>query len=424
MKLPLLIGGATTSRQHTAVKIAPAYSGIVAHVLDASRAVNVVSSLLDTEGRKTFAESNLAEQKKLRTIHANKQRTPLVSLEQARGRHARIEWRAEDIQKPEFVGTRLVEDQPLGDLVEYIDWTFFFAAWELRGKFPRILEHPEYGAAARDLYDNAKTLLRQIIDDKLLRANAVYGFWPAASEGDDIVLFSDESQKQEIARFNMLRQQAKHDDGPCRSLADFVAPVGSGLVDYVGAFAVTAGLGEVELSKKFEADNDDYDSIMVKALADRLAEAFAEELHQRVRREWGYGAEERMSMQQILHEDFRGIRPAFGYPACPDHTEKEKLFRLLQPERAGITYTEGFAMIPPASVSGLYLSHPKARYFNVGRIGRDQVTDYAKRKGMKMEEAERWLAPNLGYDPEDEGRVSQAILTAEVERLRSRIAAR
>ena len=268
------------------MKIAPAYSGIVAHVLDASRAVNVVSSLLDTEGRKTFAESNLAEQKKLRTIHANKQRTPLVSLEQARGRHARIEWRAEDIQKPEFVGTRLVEDQPLGDLVEYIDWTFFFAAWELRGKFPRILEHPEYGAAARDLYDNAKTLLRQIIDDKLLRANAVYGFWPAASEGDDIVLFSDESQKQEIARFNMLRQQAKHDDGPCRSLADFVAPVGSGLVDYVGAFAVTAGLGEVELSKKFEADNDDYDSIMVKALADRLAEAFAEELHQRVRREW------------------------------------------------------------------------------------------------------------------------------------------
>jgi 5-methyltetrahydrofolate--homocysteine methyltransferase len=279
----------------------------------------------------------------------------------------------------------------LEDLVPYIDWTFFFATWDLKGRFPAILEHPQYGPAARELYDNARALLDRIIEDRLLTPRGVYGFWPANSEGDDIVLPD--------VRFNMLRQQEQMPAGtPNLSLADFVAPAGSGIIDSIGAFAVTAGHGASELAAAFERDHDDYHAIMVKALADRLAEAFAEYLHAQVRKEWGYGADERLSHEDIVAEKYRGIRPAFGYPACPDHSENGKLFDLLGAERAGVTLTESFAMMPAASVSGIYLAHPAARYFTVGRIGRDQVEDYARRKGVSVASAERWLTPNLGYE--------------------------
>ncbi len=402
MKLPLLIGGATTSRQHTAVKVAPAYSGITTHVLDASRAVGVVSSLLDDAQRAVFARQNASDQKHLRQIHSNKQKRPLVSYEVAVTRRTPIQWVEKDVARPGFTGLRRLEDHPLGEIAEYIDWTFFFTAWELKGKFPRILESPEYGETARDLYDHAQKLLRRIVDEKLLKANGVYGFWPAHSLGDDIALYRDESRAEETVRFNMLRQQAKkneRDTTPCRSLADFVAPRNSGLSDYVGAFAVTAGLGVPALVQRFESEHDDYNAIMVKALADRLAEAFAELLHQKARREWGYGKNEDFTNEDLISEKYRGIRPAFGYPACPDHSEKFKLFDLLEARTLGIELTESAAMTPAASVSGIYLAHPEARYFNVGRIGRDQVEAYAARKGIPVEEAEKWLMPNLGYDP-------------------------
>jgi 5-methyltetrahydrofolate--homocysteine methyltransferase len=305
---------------------------------------------------------------------------------------------------PKFTGTHLMLDQPLAEIARYIDWSFFFAAWELPGKFPSVLDDPNYGTAARELYENAQDLLRRIVAGKMLRANAVYGFWPAESDGDDIVLL-DDARAKEIHRFSMLRQQVKHDDGPCRSLADFVAPRGSGVKDYLGAFAVTAGIGENEAAEHFAKALDDYDAIMVKALADRLAEAFAEYLHERARREWGYGKGEKLNNVELIGERYRGIRPAFGYPACPDHSEKDTLFRALSPDRVGITLTESFMMIPAASVSGLYFSHPSARYFNVGRVGRDQVEDYAARKRVPLADAERNLAPNLAYDPSEPGRV-------------------
>ncbi|MBE7485634.1 MAG: methionine synthase [Polyangiaceae bacterium] len=401
MKLPLLIGGATTSRQHTAVKIAPAYSGEVVHVLDASRAVNVVASVMEPNAREAFAVKNRADQEQLRRIHQSKLQRPLLSLSDARARRPKIEHEKAGVPRPAFTGTRVLMDQPLLDIAQYIDWTFFFTAWELPGKFPSVLSDPQYGAAARDLYENAQSLLKRITAGKLLRANAVYGFWPAASDGDDIVLFRDDARRQELCRFSMLRQQLKHDAGPCRSLADFVAPMGSGVEDWVGAFAVTAGIGEPELAAHFAKLLDDYDAIMVKALADRLAEAFAEYLHERVRREWGYGKGEHFTAKDLIDERYRGIRPAFGYPACPDHSEKVKLFSLLEPGRAGITLTEGFAMLPAASVSGLYLAHPEARYFNVGRIGRDQVEDYARRKGVSVAQIEEWLHPALSYEPSE-----------------------
>ncbi|HBZ70300.1 MAG TPA: methionine synthase, partial [Deltaproteobacteria bacterium] len=292
-------------------------------------------------------------------------------------------------------------DVPLESLVPYIDWTFFFSAWELKGRYPKILEHPEHGAAARELYDHGRELLKRICDEKLLRARGVYGFWPAASDGDDIVLYTDESRKSELMRFCMLRAQQTGEPGrPNRSLADWIAPVGSGLADHLGAFAVTAGLGAAELARRFEASLDDYSAILVKALADRLAEAFAEWLHARVRREWGYGREEHLTNEELIEEKYRGIRPAFGYPACPDHSEKRKLFALLDAEAVGMELTEHFAMLPAASVSGIYLAHPQARYFTVGRIGRDQVEEYARRKGTTVREVERWVGPNLGYDPD------------------------
>jgi 5-methyltetrahydrofolate--homocysteine methyltransferase len=400
-KIPLLIGGATTSRQHTAVKIAPGYHESTVHVVDASRAVGVVSSLLRPQQKPAFDSENRAEQDRLRQLYAQRQSRPLVPVSQARERRLSLEWRAEDIAQPTFVGRRVLDDFPLDEIVPYIDWTFLFHAWELRGKYPEILDHPEMGAAARDLFANAQKLLRQIVAERSLRARGVYGRWPAASDGDDVVLFTDESRKHEAARFHMLRQQeTKYEGQPVyRSLADYVAPLDSGLRDHVGAFAVTAGLGAEALARRFEERHDDYTAIMSKALADRLAEAFAELLHQRVRREWGYGADEALTPEDLIAERYRGIRPAFGYPACPEHSEKEPLFRLLDAAGIEMGLTEHFAMTPAASVSGLYFAHPEARYFSLGRIDVDQVEDYARRKGISVKQAERFLVSNLAYDP-------------------------
>jgi 5-methyltetrahydrofolate--homocysteine methyltransferase len=400
IQLPLLIGGATTSPQHTAVKIAPEYRQPTAHVLDASRVVDVVSSLLSDERRPAFEEKNRALQVRLRDQHKAKRERPLLSYEEALANRPRFDW-PEAFVKPAFLGGRTLLDAPLEEIVPFIDWTFFFAAWELKGRFPAILEHPQYGGAARELYDAARTLLDRIVAEKRLRANGVYGFWPAASEDDDIIVYRDETLSDEATRFNMLRQQEQIADGkPNLSLADFVAPRRSlkdGTADYIGAFAVTAGLGADEFASAFEAAHDDYSAIMVKAIADRLAEAFAAWLHSRARAE--SGIRETLSREQIVAESHRGIRPGFGYPACPDHSEKFKLFSLLNAEAVGVSLTEHAAMLPAASVSGLYFMHPEARYFTVGRIGDDQVVRYARRKGLTVEEIERWLSPNLSYEP-------------------------
>jgi len=395
LTLPLLIGGATTSREHTAVKIAPKYRGSVVHVLDASRAGPVTSALLDKDQHAALDEKNRVAQEESRQLFAGKRKRPLVPFADANARKQVIDWRAADIAKPTFIGRKVIADQPLAEIVPFIDWTFFFTAWELRGRFPAIFDHPKYGASARELYADGKKKLDEIVQGKLVRASAVYGFWPAASDGNDIVLFVDEQRTHELMRFPMLRQQGG--DGPYRCLADFVAPIASGLPDYVGAFAVTAGLGADEEAKKLAAARDDYSSIMVKALADRLAEAFAELLHARARRDWGYGTSEKLSNDDLISEKYRGIRPAFGYPACPEHSEKTKLFELLDAPSVGITLTENFAMWPAASVSGIYLAHPESRYFDVGRLSREQVEDYARRKGITIAESEKLLSPRLGY---------------------------
>ena len=403
MDLPLLIGGATTSKQHTAIKIAPHYSGPTVHVLDASRAVGVTAGLLDPERRPALEEENLELQEELREVYGKRRKKPLLSYEEARANRLRLDWRGEDLPRPERLGLQVLSDFPVVDLVPYIDWTFFFVAWELKGRFPRILDDPEKGPAARELYDNARRLLDEIVEQGSIRARAVWGLWAANSVGDDVVLFADDGRTSELVRFPMLRQQeAKLDPKkPHRSLADFVAPRSGSLADHVGAFAVTAGIGVDELVRRYEAEHDDYRAIMVKALADRLAEAFAELLHQRARRAWGYGAGEALSHGDLIAEKYRGIRPAFGYPACPDHSPKGRLWELLDAERSGgMTLTEHFAVQPSASVNGLYFAHPEARYFAVGRVGRDQVESYAARSGMSVEEAERWLQPNLGYEPE------------------------
>ena len=391
MDLPLLIGGATTSRQHTAVRIAPEYSNPTVHVIDASRVVGVVSNLLDRDRRTAFDRDNRAEQERLRLQHLERAKSPLLPYAKALQNRTPIVWHPQDLPEPAFTGTRVVEP-PIKELRDYIDWTFFFTAWELKGRFPAILDHPRHGAAARELYEHANALLDELIEQGTLRARGVYGFFPANTDGDDILLTDG-------VRFPMLRQQVDHGDGrPNRSLADYVAPAETGLRDHVGAFAVTAGLGIDELVASFEADHDDYQAIMVKALADRLAEAFAENLHEVARRDW-YETGPKMSNQELIEERYRGIRPAFGYPACPDHSEKRTLFALLDAPRHGIELTETCSMVPGASVSGLYFGHPAARYFNVGRIGRDQVEDYARRMGLEVREAERWLLPNLAYDP-------------------------
>ena len=403
MAMPLLIGGATTSRQHTAVKIAQEYSGPVVHVLDASRAVDVVSSLIGGK-REAFDAANRAAQAQIRESYATRREKPLLTYEQARANRLKTDWDEHVIASPWFVGRRYLDDVPLGDVAKYIDWTYFFSAWELKGRFPAVLDHPEYGAAARELYSHAQELLTRIVKDRLLTARGVYGFWPANTIDDDIVVYKDDERRDELVRLPMLRQQEViPDKRPNRSLADFIAPRESGVPDYVGMFAVTAGLGADELVTRFERDHDDYNAIMVKAIADRLAEAFAEYLHAQARKDWGYGEKEALSNAELIAEKYRGIRPAYGYPACPDHSEKFKVFDLLDAGRQGITLTDHGAMLPAASVSGLYFSHPEAKYFNVGRIGRDQLESYAQRKGVSLEEAERWLGPNLAYDPAEFG---------------------
>ena len=381
--IPLLIGGATTSKQHTAVRIAPAYDGTTVHVLDASRVIGVVSDLLDRGRRETFERDNYALQEKLRAQHTTSRR-PLLTLAEARAKRQRLPFG--DLVKPPFVGRKVIEPE-LAQLREYVDWTFFFHAWELKGKFPAILDSPSYGAAARELFGHAQELLDEIQAEGWIKARGVYGFWPARAEGDDIAL-------ENGLRFPMLRQQVDHgDDKPYFSLADFIAPEG----DHVGAFAVTAGLGVDDLAARFSAEHDDYRAIMTKALADRLAEAFAEYLHEQVRRSW-YEKGPKQPNEELIAEKYRGIRPAFGYPACPDHSEKETLFNLLDARSIGMELTESGAMTPTAAVSGLYFAHPQSRYFMVGKVGRDQVEDYARRKGMTAAEAERWLRPNLAYD--------------------------
>ena len=403
LRVPLLIGGATTSRQHTAVKIAPVFDGSVAHVPDASRVVDVVSSLLSPTQRDAFDTTNREDQATLRRQYATRQDRVLRSYTEARARRFETDWSTVDIQVPSFTGRRRVSVD-LETLVPLIDWTYFFAAWELKGRFPAILDDPTRGAAARELYSHATTLLSTLVEDRLLSAHGVYGFWPAASDGDDVVVYAptsrpDDPNRSEALRFNMLRRQEADDGRPSRSLADFVAPTDADRADYVGAFAVTTGTGVDRLVARYERDHDDYHAIMVKALADRLVEACAEYLHAQVRREWGYESREPLSLEALVAEEYRGIRPAFGYPACPDHSEKFKLFELLDAPAVGIELTESAAMMPAASVSGLYFAHPDARYFTVGRVGEDQMKSYATRKGITIEEAERWLASNLAYDP-------------------------
>jgi len=381
--VPLLIGGATTSKQHTAVRIAPAYDGTTVHVLDASRVIGVVSDLLDDGRRDTFERDNAALQEKLRAQHTSSRR-PLLTLAESRAKRLLLPFG--EPPKPPFVGRKVIEPE-IAQLREYVDWTFFFHAWELKGKYPAILDNPSHGAAARELFGHAQELLDEIQANRWLQARGVYGFWAAHSDGDDVALDNG-------VRFPMLRQQVDHgDDKPYLSLADFVAPE----ADHIGAFAVTAGLGVDELAGRFLAEHDDYRAIMVKALADRLAEAFAEYLHELVRRSW-YEKGAKQPKDELIAEKYRGIRPAFGYPACPDHSEKQTLFDLLDARSIGMNLTESGAMTPTAAVSGLYFAHPQSRYFMVGKIGRDQVEDYARRKGMTAAEAERWLRPNLAYD--------------------------
>jgi 5-methyltetrahydrofolate--homocysteine methyltransferase len=399
-KLPLLIGGATTSRAHTAVKIAPHYSEPVVHIVDASRAVPVTTSLLSDEGKTAFVAQHRADYEAARKAHAAPKQS-VVSLEAARSRRTPIVWRAEDLPQPSFTGVRVLDNFPLETLREFIDWSPFFHTWGLKGVYPRILEHEQQGAQARQIFNEGNTLLDVIVEEKLITARGVYGLFPANAVGDDVELYADAQRDKVVERFHFLRQQANREGSePCRSLADFIAPKETGLRDHIGAFAVTSGIGLKELCDTFKAKNDDYNAIMAEALADRLAEAFAECLHKRVREEWGYGRAENLSTADLIHEKYRGIRPAAGYPACPDHTEKGPLWRLLDVKaNTGMQITESFAMWPGSSVSGLYFAHPESRYFALGKIDRDQVADYSARKGMSVSEVERWLGQNLNYDP-------------------------
>jgi 5-methyltetrahydrofolate--homocysteine methyltransferase len=424
LKLPLLIGGATTSKAHTAVKIAPGYSQPVVHVLDASRAVPVASSLNSVEKKPAFAQQIREEYDRIRAQHGG-QTAKLISIEEARARAPKLSY--DDLPKPEFVGIRALSSEvitlntqhsarvTLSDLVPLIDWSPFFHTWELRGVYPKILQHEKHGEEARKLFADAQKLLEEIVSKKLLQPRAVYGLFPANSVGDDVELYTDESRAKVLTTFHFLRQQIIKDDGtPNWCLADFVAPKHptsnsdksrAGIEhptsnDYIGAFAVTSGHGLDELVKKYKADHDDYNAIMAEALADRLAEAFAEYLHKRIREEWGFGKLEKLTADELIAEQYRGIRPAAGYPACPDHTEKGTLWKLLDVEKhAGIKLTESFAMWPGSSVSGLYFAHPESKYFAVGKLGRDQLLDYHLRKGMTLQEVERWLGPWLNYDP-------------------------
>jgi 5-methyltetrahydrofolate--homocysteine methyltransferase len=397
--IPLLIGGATTSRRHTAVRIAPQYEGVVVHVQDASKAAGVVGSLLHPERRAAFDKERLQAQARERELHQRRRETPLLSLADARANRPPIEFRAQDVPTPSFLGVRQL-DIPLAELVPFIDWTPFFVAWELRAPYPQVLEHPKYREVAQDLWKTAQALLGHMVEGHKLRARAAYGFLPACADGDDILVYAAEDGDRAAppkARLCMLRQQrAKGDERHNLCLADFVAPREAGLRDHVGLFAVTAGLGLEDILAEHEGDV--YAKLVLQALADRLAEAAAEWLHAKARADWGYGLDERLTAQELLQERYRGIRPAAGYPACPDHTEKRTLFALLDAEAIGMSLTESCAMMPASSVSGIYLAHPQARYFNLGPVGRDQVHDYAQRKKLPVAEVERWLSPWLGYE--------------------------
>ena len=398
--MPLLIGGATTSKTHTAVKVAPGYHrGSTTYVLDASRAVGVVSSLLSKDNQAAFEADTRADYAKVREQFARAQaakiRTPLAA---ARANRFAVDWQVSQAHKPSFIGTRTFAPWDLKDLARYIDWTPFFSAWELVGRFPAILDDDVVGEAATSLYADAQVMLKQILDERWFEARGVVGLWPANADGDDVVIWTDETRTTERARFHTLRQQMAKSEGRANTaLADFVAPTGA---DYIGGFAVTAGHGEAAVAARFKAAGDDYNAILAAALADRLAEAFAEAMHYKVRTElWGYAADEPFDIDQLLAEKYRGIRPAPGYPAQPDHTEKAALFALLDATAAtGIDLTESYAMTPPSSVSGLYFAHPSAHYFGVGKIERDQVEDYARRKGWDVKTAERWLSPILNYE--------------------------
>ncbi len=398
-KVPLLIGGATTSRAHTAIKIAPHYSEPVVHVLDASRAVPVTTSLLSEDGKDAFVVTHREDYEKLRKSHAAPKQK-MTSIAAARQRRTPITWRAEDLATPSFTGVRVLDKFPLATLREFIDWSPFFHTWGLKGIYPRIFDQGEQGAQAKQLFAEGNALLDKIVAGNLITARGVYGLWPANAVGDDVELYADATRSTVQQTFHFLRQQANREGAePCRSLVDFIAPRETGLLDSMGAFAVTSGIGLKELCDGYRAKNDDYNAIMAEALADRLAEAFAECLHKRVREEWGYGCKEGLSNTDLIEEKYRGIRPAAGYPACPDHTEKGPLWQLLDVQKnTGMLITESFAMWPGSSVSGLYFAHPESRYFSLGKIDKDQVVDYAERKGMSLGEVERWLGPNLGYE--------------------------
>jgi 5-methyltetrahydrofolate--homocysteine methyltransferase len=398
---PLLIGGATTSAAHTAVKIAPHYESPVVHVQDASRAVGVVAQLLSPRSRDRFARQVAEEQEQRRIAFANRAERPLLTLAEARERRLQLDWASAPIERPAFLGTQVHAPVPLDALVPYVDWSPFFHVWELRGRYPDIFEDPTFGAEARRLFDDAQALLADIVRHQRFEARAVFGFFPANSVGDDILVYTDETRGAVRAVFHTMRQQTPGQSGRHNlALADFIAPVDSGRLDYLGAFVVTAGHGVEEVVRQYEARHDDYNAILAKALADRLAEASAEYWHEQARRLWGFGQDEHLTKQDLIRERYRGIRPAPGYPAQPDHTEKRTLFELLDAERAvGVTLTESYAMWPPSSVSGLYFAHPQARYFAIGPVGRDQVEDYAQRKRQSVEETERWLAPSLAYEP-------------------------
>ena len=402
MKTPLLIGGATTSRIHTAVKIAPNYDAPVVHVLDASRSVSVSSDLLSDQHRDGFVQTVAQEYSELRETHERRhQKKELLSFEDARENRTPTDWKNFEADVPNFIGTKTL-DVDLAELRPFIDWSPFFRTWMLTGKYPAILEDEQVGAQATELYNDAQAMLDQLVSNRSLSAKAVFGLFPAQADGEDVVIFEDESRTQEKARFHFLRQQSKKREGqPNSSLVDYVAPKESGKADYMGLFAVTAGLGIEPIIKQYEAAHDDYNSILVKALADRLAEALAEYLHYKIRTDfWGYEPAEEFDNEAFIAENYRGIRPAPGYPACPDHTEKHTLFEVLEvEERAGISLTESCAMYPASSVSGFYFAHPQSRYFAVGKLQKDQIEEYARRKGQTIEETEQWLSPNLGYTP-------------------------
>jgi 5-methyltetrahydrofolate--homocysteine methyltransferase len=404
--VPLLIGGATTSKVHTAVKIAPGYKNAVVYVQDASRAVGVAGNLMSTQMRDNFSADVKADYEKMREAHARQQLSKKrQSIAAARANKVKITWDGYKPEMPRKLGLKTFDDYDLAELTRTIDWTPFFQTWELAGKYPNILEDATVGLAARGLYNDAQGMLQRLVGEKWLTARAVIGFWPANAVGDDIEVYTDETRTKVLTTLHTLRQQMVREGGGAdranMALADFIAPKETGIADYIGAFAVTSGIGTDEKVREFERDQDDYNSILFKALADRLAESFAERMHQRVRKEfWGYDPGEALSNEALIAEQYRGIRPAPGYPACPDHTEKALLWRLLDAEKnAGITLTDSFAMWPAAAVSGFYFAHPESAYFGLGKIERDQVEDYAKRKGMELRIMERWLAPNLNYDP-------------------------